>query len=318
MIDDVLDNRQRSMDRIAAMNAFVRVVEAGSFAKAADSLDLPRPTLTRLIQALEDELRVRLLQRTTRALTVTAEGAIYYERVLRLLADLDDIESATKQSLVKPSGRIRVDAAPALGTFVVIPALPDFCNAYPEIDVDLRIGYRHADLIAENVDCAIRAGDVTDESLVAKRIGEFRFITCASPQYLRRHGTPKVPGDLEKNHRTLGLMYGTAVKPQPFVFAKGQERSEVSPQHRLVVNDTNAYVVAGVAGLGIIRAPHFAVKSAIHAGELVSILEDWQADATPIHVVFAQNRFLSAKVRVFIDWIATLADWDVVLERESA
>jgi DNA-binding transcriptional LysR family regulator len=318
MIGDISDNGQRSMDRIAAMNAFVRVVEAGSFAKAADSLDLPRPTLTRLIQALEDELRVRLLQRTTRALTVTAEGAIYYERVLRLLADLDDIESTTKQSLVKPSGRIRVDAAPGLGIFVVVPALPDFYIAYPDIDVDLRIGYRHADLIAENVDCAIRAGDVTDESLVAKRIGEFRFITCASPHYLRRYGTPKVPGDLEKNHNTLGLIYGDAPKPQAFAFAKGRDRSEMSPRHRLIVNDTNAYVVAGVAGLGIIRAPNYAVKSALRAGELVAVLEDWQTSAVPVHVVFAPNRFLSAKVRVFIDWITSLVDWDVVLERQRA
>jgi DNA-binding transcriptional LysR family regulator len=317
-MDDILDNRQRSMDRIAAMNAFVRVVEAGSFAKAADSLDLPRPTLTRLIQALEDELRVRLLQRTTRALTVTAEGAIYYERVVRLLADLDDIESTTKHSLVKPSGRIRVDAAAALGTLVIIPALPDFYKAYPEIEVDLRIGYRQADLIAENVDCAIRAGEVTDESLVAKRIGEFRFVTCASPAYLRRRAAPAVPSDLAKNHVTLGMIYGAAGKPLPFVFGKGRDRIELSPRHRLTVNDTNAYVAAGVAGLGVISAPDFAVRSAIRSGELRSMLDDWQGDATAIHMVFAPNRFLSAKVRVFIDWVSTLVDWGVVLEREGS
>ena len=318
MIDDILDVRQRSMDRIAAMNAFVRVVEAGSFAKAADSLDIPRPTLTRLIQALEDELRVRLLQRTTRALTLTAEGAIYYERVQRLLADLDDIESTTRQSLVKPSGRIRVDAAPALATAVIVPALPDFYRAYPEIELDLRIEYRFADLIADNVDCAIRAGEVTDESLVAKRIGEFRFITCASPEYLRRHHAPTVPDDLEKNHYTLGMIYGTDAKPLPFMFTKGRERIEVSPRHRLTVSDTNAYVTAAAAGLGVIQAPSYAVRSILQSGELVSILDNWRTDAIPIHVVFPPNRFLSAKVRVFIDWIATLVDWDIVLERENA
>ena len=317
MIDDIPDTEQRSMDRIAAMNAFVRVVEAGSFAKAADSLDIPRPTLTRLIQALEDELRVRLLQRTTRTLTVTSEGAIYYERIVRLLADLDDIESTTKQSLVKPSGRIRVDTTAALGTLVIIPALPDFYNAYPEIEVDVRIGYRQADLIAESVDCAIRAGEVTDESLVAKRIGEFCFITCASQEYVRRHGVPRVPGDLDENHHTVGLIYGIAGRSLPFVFAKDGERLEVSPRHRLTVNDTNAYLAAGVAGLGVIQAPRYAVKAPIRSGELLAILEDWQSDAIPIHVVFPPNRFLSAKVRVFIDWIATLVDWDVVLEREE-
>ena len=306
------------MDRIAAMNAFVRVVEAGSFAKAADSLDIPRPTLTRLIQGLEDELRVRLLQRTTRALTVTAEGAIYYERVLRLLADLDDIESTTKQSLAKPSGRIRVDTAAAVGTLVIIPALPDFYRTYPDVEVDLRIGYRQPDLIADNLDCAIRAGEITDESLVGKRIGDFRFITCASPGYLRRHAAPKVPGEVDKNHHSVGMMYGDAAKPLPFVFAKGREKIEVSPRHRLIVSDTNAYVAAGVAGVGIIQAPSYAVKPALRSGDLVSVLDDWRTNAIPIHVLFPPNRFLSAKVRVFIDWVATLVDWDVVLERERA
>ncbi len=172
------------MDRITAMNTFVRVVEAGSFTKAADTLDLPNATVTRLIQGLEEGLKVRLLHRTTRSVTVTPEGATYYERIVRLLAELTDIESTTAQSLAKPSGRIRVEAAAAMSSMVILPALGDFYRAYPDVQVDLGVGNRVADLVAEGVDCAIRAGQVTEQALVARRIGEFHFTTCATPDVL--------------------------------------------------------------------------------------------------------------------------------------
>jgi DNA-binding transcriptional LysR family regulator len=295
-----------SMDRIATMRAFVRVVEAGSFAKAADTLDMPRPTLTRFIKALESELRVRLLQRTTRSVTVTAEGAMYYERVVRLLADLDDIESSTKRSRVQPSGRIRVDAPAAVGTLVVVPALSDFYRSFPEIEIDLRIGTRQVDLVAESVDCAIRAGAIADQSLVAKRIGEFRFVTCASPSYIRARGKPATPSDLERNHETVAMGYAPVGRHLPFVFRRDAERIEMSSPPRLLVNDTNAYIAAGVAGLGVIQAPSYAVASAISSGQLVPVLDEWRTDAVPLHLVFPPNRFLSAKVRVFIDWAAAL------------
>jgi DNA-binding transcriptional LysR family regulator len=316
MICVIFDIWRRNMDRIAAMSAFVRVVETGSFTKAADTLNVPRPTVTRLVQALESELRVRLLQRTTRALTVTAEGATYYERVVRLLADLDDIESTTKQSLAKPSGRIRVATAAAVGTMVIIPALPDFYKNYPDIEVELGIEYRHVDLIAESIDCAVRAGEISDQSLVAKRIGEFQFVTCASPGYLRARGTPRTPSDLQKDHNTIGMIYARTGRPLPFEFAKDTERVEMSPPHCLLVNDTNAYLAAGLAGLGVIQAPGYAVQSAILAGQLLPMLEDWRTAANPIHIVFPANRFLSAKVRVFIDWTVALFDRNVVLRRQ--
>src|SRR5262245_14395213 len=163
------------MDRITAMNAFVRVVEAGTFTKAADTLDLPNATVTRLIQGLEQDLKVRLLHRTTRSVTVTPEGATYYERVVRLLADLSDIESSTRVTHGKPSGKIRVEVPAAIGTMVIIPALADFYRHYPDVEVELGIGNRRSDLIAEGIDCAIRAGDIHEQMLVARRIGAFQF-----------------------------------------------------------------------------------------------------------------------------------------------
>jgi DNA-binding transcriptional LysR family regulator len=301
------------MDRIAAMNAFVRVVEAGNFTKAADTLDLPNATVTRLIQALEQHLQVRLLQRTTRTVTVTPEGATYYERVLRLLADLNDMESTAKQSLSKPSGRVRVEAAPAVGTMVIVPALVDFYRSYPDVAVDLGLGNRRADLIAEGVDCAIRLGEATEQFMVARRIGEFRFTTCATPGFLEKNGTPRAPRELEAL-RTVG-MAATSGRALPFRFCEGGTETELALQHVLTVNDTNACLAAGLAGLGIIQAPTYAVESALASGQLVTLLDDCATQSIPVHVVYPPNRFLSAKVRVFIDWVIELFEHHAHLRR---
>jgi DNA-binding transcriptional LysR family regulator len=294
------------MDRISAMNAFVRVVEAGSFTKAAETMDLPKPTVTRLIQGLERELRVRLLDRTTRSVTVTAEGATYYERVVRLLAELSDIESTAKQSIAKPSGRLRVDVATAIATNVLIPALPEFYRSYPDIELEFGISNRHTDLVAENVDCVVRAGPVDEQFLVARRIGEFHLITCASPKYLSDFGAPSTATGLDTEHKLLGMVSIRTGKPIPFRFIKDMERIEMEPHSRLSVNDTNAHLAAGIAGLGILQAPAYMLQPALESGQLVAVLQAWATPAVPVHVIYRPNRFLSAKVRVFIDWTVAL------------
>jgi DNA-binding transcriptional LysR family regulator len=303
------------MDRIAAMNAFIRVVEAGTFTKAADTLDLPNATVTRLIQKLEEDLKVRLLHRTTRSLTVTPEGAIYYERVVRLLAELADIESSTTHTRAKPSGKIRVDTAAAIGTVVLVPALPGFYREYPDVEIELDIGNKRTDLIAEGVDCAIRAGEVDEQFLVARRIGSFSFTTCATPAFLDTHGTPTSPDTL-RDLPTIGMIPSRGGRALPFQFTHGDRKIDLSPNHRLVVNDTNAYLAAGLASLGIIQAPTYSVRDAITSGKLVPLLDDWQQRAMPVHVIYAPNRYLSAKVRVFIDWIVELFDQDEYLRRQ--
>ncbi|WP_028219612.1 LysR family transcriptional regulator [Paraburkholderia oxyphila] len=302
------------MDRIAAMNAFVRVVEAGTFTKAADTLDLPNSTVTRLIQQLEDDLKVRLLHRTTRVITVTPEGATYYERVVRLLADLADIESSTKESRARPSGKIRVVTPAAIGALVVVPALADFYRLYPDVDIELDIGNRHIDLVAEGIDCAIRAGEVDAQYLAARQIGEFGFTTCASPDYLRLHGTPDSPDDL-RAQPTVGMGSARDGRSLPFQFSKGGQEHELALNHKLVVNDTNAYLAAGLASLGIIQAPIYCVREAIVSGQLVPVLEDWDQSLIPVHVLYAPNRYLSAKVRAFIDWVIELFERHEYLRR---
>ncbi len=293
------------MDRIAAMNAFVRVVEAGTFTKAADTLNVPNATVTRLIQGLEQELKVRLLHRTTRSVTVTPEGATYYERVVRLLADLADIESCASQSKAKPSGRVRVETAAAIGSLVILPALAEFYRDFPEVEIELGVGNRKADLVAEGIDCAIRAGEVSEQMLVARRIGEFHFTTCATPKFLAAHGTPATPEDL-RERPTIGMMSGRNVRPLPFRFAQASGEVDLPLSHRLVVNDTTAYLAAALAGLGIVQAPAYAVHEAIRSGQLVPVLQEWDTPGTPVHVIYPPNRYLSAKVRVFIDWTVAL------------
>ncbi|MBV8502560.1 MAG: LysR family transcriptional regulator [Paucibacter sp.] len=303
------------MDRIAAMNAFVRVVEAGTFTKAADTLDLPNATVTRLIQGLEQDLKVRLLHRTTRRVTVTPEGATYYERVVRLLAELGDIESTTRQSLAKPSGKVKVETAPGLATMVIIPALPQFYAEYPDVDIELGASNKHADLIGDGIDCVIRAGAVNEQLMVARRIGSLSFSTCATAEFVKRHGTPQTPEEL-KEFPTVGMVTArSAGRGAPFRFNKGSTEIELNLPHKLLVNDTNAYVAAGLAGLGIVQLPSYAALASIRAGGMVPMLTEWSRSVMPVHVLYAPNRFLSAKVRVFIDWAATLFEQHEQLRR---
>ena len=181
------------MDQIAAMRAFARVVEAGSFSRAADLLDIPKPTVTKLIQQLEAHLRTKLLNRSTRRVAVTPDGAAYYERALALLSDLDELDGSMAHSQATPSGRLRVDVPSSLALYALIPALPDFFARHPDIQLDLGVTDRPVDLLAENVDCAIRGGDLLDPTLIARRIGEVSLMHYAAPAYIKRHGLPQHP-----------------------------------------------------------------------------------------------------------------------------
>src|SRR5262245_45329499 len=188
------------MDHPPASPAFVRVVDAGTFTRSATTLGMPKPTLTKLVQGLEAHIRTKLLHRTTRRVSVTPDGAAYYERVVRLLSDLDELDGSMTTSQTRPTRRLRVDVGTSMAVLILIPALPEFHSRYPEIQLDLGVSDRPVDLIGENVDCVLRAGDLTDQSLIARRVGAMRFITLASPSYLQRHGEPMHPQELENGH----------------------------------------------------------------------------------------------------------------------
>jgi LysR family transcriptional regulator for bpeEF and oprC len=305
------------MDKFSAMQAYVRVVEAGTFTKAADSMGLPKPTVTRLIQTLEKHLQTKLLNRTTRRVTVTADGAAYYDRAVRILGEMDELESSMSRAKANPRGRLRIDVGASVGQMLLIPALPDFHARYPDIQIDLGVSDRPVDLVGENVDCVLRGGEITDQSLVARRIGEFHLILAATPDYLKRHGTPRHPSELEDGqHRVVNYFSHRTGRPFPFTFEKGEERIELTGQHVVSVNDSTASLAAGLAGLGIVRTATFMAQPHFASGALVPLLLDWCADSVPIHVVYPPNRHLSAKLRVFVDWAADLFARSDLIQRK--
>lgn len=304
------------MDKFMAMQAFVRVVEAGTFTKAADSMELPKPTVTRLIQSLEGQLQTKLLNRTTRRVTVTPDGAAYYERALQLLGEVEELESSMSLAKGKPRGRLRIDVPASLGLLVLIPALPDFHARYPDIQIDLGVSDRPVDLIGENVDCVLRGGVLTDSSLVARRIAELYFLAAASPDYLKRHPAPRHPTEIEAEHRVVGYFSARTGRMVPMDFKRNGESIEVAGRPIVSVNDSNAYLAAALAGLGILQAPTFMLQPHIDRGELQAVLADWCADPIPLHIVYPPNRHLSTKLRVFVDWVAELfAQHDLIQRR---
>lgn len=294
------------MDQIQAMRVFVRVVEAGNFTRAADSLDLPKGTVTKQIQALEARVHVKLLNRTTRRVTVTPDGAAYYERAARLLNDFDDLEASMVNTQTAPTGRLRLDVGSSMARLLIIPALTEFCERYPDIQIDLGVGDRLVDLISDNVDCVIRGGELSDQSLVARRVGSMNWITVASPAYLARHGVPQHPSELETDHQIVAFFSGHTRRMYPLEFHRGDESIEVAGNYRIAANDSNAYTAAVLAGFGVAQMVTAFARPLIESGELVEILPEWTQPPLPIHVVYPPNRHLSAKVRAFVDWTADL------------
>lgn len=295
------------MDQIQAMRVFVRVVEAGTFTKAAESLDLPKASVTKQVQALEARLRVRLLNRTTRRVTVTPDGAAYYERTARLLNDFDDIEASMTNAQANPRGRLRLDVGTSVARLVMIPALSSFFERYPDIQLDLGVSDRPVDLIGDNVDCVIRAGELTEQSLVARRIGSIALWTVASPDYLHRHGMPQHPNDLEDgNHHTINYFSARTGKLYGHEFVKDGEAIELPGRYKVSVNESNAHMALLLAGLGVSQAPSFMAAPHLESGELVRVLPDWAHPPLPVYVVYPPNRHLSAKVRAFVDWAVEL------------
>jgi LysR family transcriptional regulator, regulator for bpeEF and oprC len=263
-------------------------------------------------------VHTKLLNRTTRRVTVTPDGAAYYERVVRLLGDLDELDGSMTTSQASPKGRIRVDVGTSVATLIVIPALPAFHARYPDIQIDLGVSDRPVDLVAENVDCVVRIGEIADQSLIARRIGEMRFMTVAAPTYLARYGEPLQPSDLEKGHHVVSFLNSRTGRIFPLSMRFGEQEIEMTLPYVVSTNDGNAYVAAVLQGMGIAQVPEFMVQAHLAKGELKRVLVEWTMEPLPVHVVYPPNRHLSNKLRVFVDWIADLfASHDLIQRRSS-
>jgi LysR family transcriptional regulator, regulator for bpeEF and oprC len=294
------------MDKLTAIRAFVRVSDSGTFSKAADLMDIPKPTVTRLVQMLENDMNVKLLHRTTRHVRMTPEGAAYYEGAVRLLAELEELEAGVSKASIRPRGRVRFELPTSLAYSVVIPALPEFLTQYPEIQVEVGISNRAVDLVAENLDFVVRLGPVFNESLVTRPLCELPVRVSASPKYLARHGRPKHPNNLKEGHSLIRVVSPTTGRPFRREFRKGDERIAIGDNSPISVNDSGAAVAAGLAGLGVVTTFAHLVDSHIASGALVEILPGWTSGAAQVQVAYPPNRYISKKVRVLIDWLVVL------------
>ena len=291
------------MNKLLAMEVFVQVVDAGGFTRAAEQMQMPKATVSTLILSLETALAVKLLHRTTRQVSVTADGAAYYERCLRILADVREAEDSLSRTRQSPAGRLRVEAPTSIASEVIIPALPDFFARYPDIVLELGCSDRPVDLIEEGVDCAVRGGLLGDSTLIARRVGIVHFDTCATPAYFAAHGRPQHPEDLLE-HRCVNYFSSKTGRVNDWNFNRGDERIQVPMQGRIALNDSSTYARAALTGLGIVQIPRFTLAPHLIAGRLEQVLDGWSSDPLPMHVVYPHNRHLSAKVRVFVEWIA--------------
>lgn len=291
------------MDQVKAMKVFVRIYERSSFTLAAEDLNLPRATLTHTLNQFEAWLGTRLLERSTRRVRPTLDGEAYYPRCLQLLAELEEAELAFRS--VAPKGRLRVDLHGTLAKYFVIPALPQFMARYPEIELSISEADRFVDLIAEGVDCVLRAGTLGDSALIGRRVATLRQVTCASPAYLRKYGEPKSLTDLEK-HRAVNYVSRTTAKLFPFEFMVDGELEEVSIEGALSVFGAEIYSASAVAGLGIIQCPHYRMAELIERGVMREILTDTPPPPMPVSVLYPHNRHLSPRVRVFVDWLSEI------------
>jgi DNA-binding transcriptional LysR family regulator len=294
------------MDQLSAMRTFIRVVETGSFTRAADNLTMPKATVSNMIKNLENHLHTKLVNRSTRHVSVTLDGALYYEQALDIVSRLDELDHSLNRSNASPAGRLRLEMAGTFAAALIVPALQEFYDAYPDLQIDLGVSAGEIDYVGDNIDCAIVVGMPENSSLVARRVGDLSFMTCAAPSYIQKYGHPKHPNDIKGGHRAVGHFRANSQQLTPFRFTRDGLSIDIEPEYVLTVNDRRTFIEAVVAGLGLGQTPLFTAKQAILHGDLVQVLPEWEREGVPIFVVYPQNRHLANKVRVFVDWLVKL------------
>ena len=291
------------MDRFQEMQVFVRIAERRSFSKAAEDLQIPRPTVTNLVKRMEARLGARLLERTTRQVRLTHDGEAHYRRCVRLLADLEEADGAFLDT--SPKGLLRVNAQGTLARFFVMPGLPAFLQRYPDIVLQLGEDDRLVDLVREGVDCVLRTGALQDSSLVGRQIALMPQVTVASPAYLARHGEPRRLEDLE-SHRAVDYLSSATGRSLPLDFMVEGKAVQVRPRAVVSVSGAELYTGAALAGLGLVQVPRYRIERELAAGELKILLPDAPPAPMPVSVLYPQNRQVSARVRVFTQWLAEI------------
>jgi DNA-binding transcriptional LysR family regulator len=293
------------MNQLEAMQVFVRVAELSSYTRAAESLGMPKASVSTAVQQLESELGTQLLHRTTRKVQMTPDGRACYERCKDLLADMDELRSMFQQGPQSLRGRLRVDMPTLVARATVIPRLPGFLRQHPLLQIELSCTDRKVDLVREGFDCVMRVGAVEDASLIARPLGAFAMGNYASPEYVRMYGTPRDVADLA-NHRVIHYAATLGGKSIGFEYHDGTAYRTVDMPGVITVNSAEAYQECCLAGLGIIQAPTAGVSHLVAQGRLVEVAPELRAEPMPVWLLYAQRRNLSRRVQVFMSWIAEL------------
>ncbi|CAN4279949.1 LysR family transcriptional regulator [Pseudoxanthomonas sp. LjRoot125] len=290
------------MNRLDAMQAFVRVAEMASFTRAADSLGLPKASVSTAVQQLEAWLGTQLLHRTTRRVQLTQDGQAFYERCQDLLADMDEVQHLFARSPQALRGRLRVDMPARFARHFVLPHLPAFLHEHPQLALELSCTDRRVDVVREGFDCVLRVGTLADTSLIARPLGQLRVVTCASPAYLQRHGVPQSPDDLHA-HRLIHYASQFGGKPDGWEYWDGTRYTSVPMEGALTVNSSDAYEAACIAGLGLIQAPVAGLRTLVEQGLLEEVLPQYAAEPMPVTLLYAHRRHLPQRVQAFMVWL---------------
>ncbi|MDQ1923577.1 LysR family transcriptional regulator [Massilia sp. CCM 9206] len=298
------------MDKVKAMHTFVRIVEANSFSRAAESLRLPRASLTATMKNLESFLGRQLLQRTTRKLSLTPDGAQYYAHCIEILAAIDASEQPFfGAGSTRPKGKLRIDLPSAVARHVILPHIAAFHEAYPDVELGISITDRLVDMIRDGIDCAVRVGQLQDSSMIGRQIGEMRFVTCAAPSYLARHGVPKSITDLHA-HRSVVHFSARTGRPFDWDFVVGDTVTRIAISGPIAVNDAGANLICALQGLGLTQAATYQVRRHLADGSLVQVLADTPPTPMPVSLLYPQGRMAAPKLAAFAGWLTALFDSD--------
>lgn len=293
------------MDQLQGMRVFAKVAEFGSFARAANDMEMSRAMASSYVAQLEKHLGTRLLHRTTRKVTVSPEGAVYLERCKRILAEIQAADDEMRHARARPQGKLRVDVPVAFGRYLLMPALPAFTERYPEMALEVRFNDRFVDLAAEHVDVVVRSGRVDSPDLIARQITTSRLVTCAAPAYIARYGVPRTPADL-RNHRTIGFLRTDTSRPSEWKFRHGRGVQKLKLNFALSFNTSEPMVMSAYEGQGIIQTTDLLLGRAIAEGRVVELLKEYSCEGPPFSVVYPRATQHLAKVRVFAEFAAEI------------
>ncbi|MEJ0037127.1 MAG: LysR family transcriptional regulator [Gammaproteobacteria bacterium] len=299
------------MDRIDLFRVFARVVECASFTRAAVALELPRSSVSAAVQELEARIGARLLYRTTRNVSLTHDGALFYERCLRLIAEVEETEGLFRQTNVSPRGRLRVDVPGRVGRLIVAPALPEFLARFPGIDIDLGVTDRAVNLVEDRVDCALRVGPLIDSGLVARSVGELALLNVASPAYLAAHGMPRKPADLA-SHLAVNYASPSSGRLESWEWIDAGRVHSLRMRGRVTVNNAEAYIACCLAGMGLIQIPAYDVRAYLRAGDLLEVMPRHRAAPMPMTLLYPHRQYQPRRLQVFVEWLMVLLKRDLL------